>query len=94
MSCFLTQPLRATEINLNISPGIACFDEVETAGLVKYRNQCELNSLNLKDTKDSLAECRKLNGCNVAFWQEKPIVISIVLTALVIGFASGAALSK
>lgn len=91
----MTQQAKAMDLNLSSTPaGFTCLDQHETQGLVKYRNQCELNSLNLKDTQDSLAECRKLNGCNVAFWQEKPIVVSIVLTALIIGFAGGVVTSK
>ena len=91
----MTQQARAMDLNLGANPsGFSCFDQQETEGLVKYRNRCELNTLNLKDTQDSLAECRKLNGCNVAFWQEKPMIVVEIATFLILGFALGAAVSR
>ena len=91
----MTQPVRALDLNFSANPsGFTCLDQTETQGLVAYRNQCEVNTLNLKDTKESLAKCRELNGCNVAFYQEKPMILIEVATALILGIAFGVAVSK
>lgn len=92
----MTQYAKAMdEIILEPDPhGINCFTNQEMNGLVKYRNRCETCFLDLRDTKNTLNECHEKLACNVSWWQEKPVVLTIVATALILGVAGGLAVGS
>lgn len=93
----MTQYAKAQTVNLNLdvgTPGIDCFTKDEMEGLVKYRNKCEINALDLKDTKATLKECHDKLACNVSWWQEKPVVIALITTFLITGYSIGVATSR
>lgn len=88
-------PLRAETIPLEPDPyGINCFTLDEMQGLVGYRNKCETCFLDLKDTQDTLTQCHDNLACNVSWWQEKPVVLTFIATALIFGIAGGLAAGK
>lgn len=88
-------PLKAETIIIEPDPyGINCFTNDEMHGLVKFKNKCETCFLDLKDTKDTLTECHDKLACNVSWWQEKPVVLTFIATALILGVAGGFAAGK